>query len=295
MRVRRCAGRCRRLRKALGGAGSRCRATRSRSTRRRLARRRPVPPAARRARAPRRSRCTAATSSQASGCATARVRGLADLRGRDAAAGARRRPGARGRASGPRPEIRGGDRASRAAGSSSTRSQEPAHRLLMELYAWAGDRGAAIEQYRDCVRTLRRRARRRPARGDDRAYEQISAGRSSRRPPQPPAAADACAARRSRFRWSDRDAELASLISAWQAPHPTAASSWSRARPASARRGSSTSSLLGPARRRRDGRRARCTRRRRSSPTPPSPTRCATRSRLGRTRARESRRPGPER
>ena len=31
---------------------------------------------------------------------------------------------------------------------------EPAHRDLIRLYAWAGDRGAALAQYRDCVRTL---------------------------------------------------------------------------------------------------------------------------------------------
>jgi DNA-binding SARP family transcriptional activator len=31
---------------------------------------------------------------------------------------------------------------------------EPAHRTLMLLYAWTGERGAALRQYRDCVRTL---------------------------------------------------------------------------------------------------------------------------------------------
>jgi len=31
---------------------------------------------------------------------------------------------------------------------------EPAHRDVIRLYAWAGDRGAALAQYRDCVRTL---------------------------------------------------------------------------------------------------------------------------------------------
>src|SRR5262245_42610930 len=33
---------------------------------------------------------------------------------------------------------------------------ESGHRLLMLLYAWAGERAAAIEQYRACVRTLHR-------------------------------------------------------------------------------------------------------------------------------------------
>jgi len=31
---------------------------------------------------------------------------------------------------------------------------EPAHRELIRLYAWSGDRAAALEQYRTCVRTL---------------------------------------------------------------------------------------------------------------------------------------------
>src|SRR5918994_394232 len=35
---------------------------------------------------------------------------------------------------------------------------EPAHRELIRLYAWSGDRAAALEQYRTCVRTLSRGA-----------------------------------------------------------------------------------------------------------------------------------------
>ena len=31
---------------------------------------------------------------------------------------------------------------------------EPAHRLLMQLYAWAGDRAAAARQYQECVKVL---------------------------------------------------------------------------------------------------------------------------------------------
>src|SRR5205085_11329466 len=31
---------------------------------------------------------------------------------------------------------------------------EPAHRQLMLLYAWAGQRAAALHQYRECVRVL---------------------------------------------------------------------------------------------------------------------------------------------
>lgn len=32
---------------------------------------------------------------------------------------------------------------------------EPAHRMLMQLYAWSGQRSAALRQYRDCVRLLK--------------------------------------------------------------------------------------------------------------------------------------------
>ena len=32
--------------------------------------------------------------------------------------------------------------------------QEPAHRLLMQLYAWSGQRAVALRQYRECVRVL---------------------------------------------------------------------------------------------------------------------------------------------
>jgi DNA-binding SARP family transcriptional activator len=34
------------------------------------------------------------------------------------------------------------------------RLHEPAHRLLMQLYAWAGQRNAALHQYRECVQIL---------------------------------------------------------------------------------------------------------------------------------------------
>ena len=48
---------------------------------------------------------------------------------------------------------------------------EPAHRLLMTLYAWSDQRAAALRQYRECVRILGPGARRRPARGDDPALQ----------------------------------------------------------------------------------------------------------------------------
>ena len=34
------------------------------------------------------------------------------------------------------------------------RLHEPAHRVLMSIYAWAGQRSAALQQYRSCVQAL---------------------------------------------------------------------------------------------------------------------------------------------
>jgi DNA-binding SARP family transcriptional activator len=43
---------------------------------------------------------------------------------------------------------------------------EPAHRWLMQLYAWAGQRASALRQYRECVRILEGELGVSPARGD---------------------------------------------------------------------------------------------------------------------------------
>jgi DNA-binding SARP family transcriptional activator len=53
---------------------------------------------------------------------------------------------------------------------------EPAHRALIRLYAARGDRAAAIEQYRTCVRTLSRELGVPPLRETTRLYEAVSRG-----------------------------------------------------------------------------------------------------------------------
>ena len=50
---------------------------------------------------------------------------------------------------------------------------EPAHRWLMQLYAWAGQRAAALRQYRECVRTLEEELGVSPLEETTRIYEAI--------------------------------------------------------------------------------------------------------------------------
>ncbi len=54
---------------------------------------------------------------------------------------------------------------------------EAAHRALMELYAQAGQRAAALRQYRQCVRTLERELGIEPSPETTAAYQQIRATR----------------------------------------------------------------------------------------------------------------------
>jgi DNA-binding SARP family transcriptional activator len=51
---------------------------------------------------------------------------------------------------------------------------EPAHRELIRLYAWSGDRAAALEQYRTCVRTLSRELGVAPVEETATLYEQLN-------------------------------------------------------------------------------------------------------------------------
>jgi DNA-binding SARP family transcriptional activator len=53
---------------------------------------------------------------------------------------------------------------------------EPAHRALIRLYAWSGERAAALSQYRDCVRTLTRELGVAPLGETDELYAQVSEG-----------------------------------------------------------------------------------------------------------------------
>lgn len=64
---------------------------------------------------------------------------------------------------------------------------EPAHRSLMQLYAWAGDRNAALEHYRDCVALLDRELGVAPLPETTEIYEAVREQRLQ--PPPAPAAA----------------------------------------------------------------------------------------------------------
>ena len=67
--------------------------------------------------------------------------------------------------------------------------QEPAHRELIRVYAWNGDRAAALEQYRTCVRTLSQELGVAPLEETATLYEEVNDGRLA-----PPPAARAPAA-----------------------------------------------------------------------------------------------------
>jgi DNA-binding SARP family transcriptional activator/predicted ATPase len=63
------------------------------------------------------------------------------------------------------------------------RLHEPAHRALIRLYAWNGDRAAALGQYRDCVRTLTHELGVTPVEETAALFEQVSDGALA--PPAP--------------------------------------------------------------------------------------------------------------
>lgn len=65
---------------------------------------------------------------------------------------------------------------------------EPAHRELIRLYAWAGERGAALEQYRRCVRSLGEELGVAPLDETIALYEQVESGTLSAPAPAPAAA-----------------------------------------------------------------------------------------------------------
>ena len=64
---------------------------------------------------------------------------------------------------------------------------EPAHRHLMELYAWAGQRAAALHQYRECVRILEQELGVAPLEETTRLYQAI---KENQAPPRPTTADD---------------------------------------------------------------------------------------------------------
>src|SRR5206468_2042373 len=71
---------------------------------------------------------------------------------------------------------------------------EPAHRELIRLYAWSGDRAGALEQYRNCVRTLSQELGVAPLDETARLYEEVNDG--SLAPPQKASSAPAAQIRR---------------------------------------------------------------------------------------------------
>jgi DNA-binding SARP family transcriptional activator/predicted ATPase len=64
------------------------------------------------------------------------------------------------------------------------RLHEPAHRRLIELLAAAGDRAGALNQYRDCVRTLDRELGVRPLPETTDLYQAVNEGRLASVPPR---------------------------------------------------------------------------------------------------------------
>jgi predicted ATPase/DNA-binding SARP family transcriptional activator len=93
---------------------------------------------------------------------------------------------------------------------------EPAHRQLMRLYAWSGQRGAALRQYRACVRVLDRELGVAPLEETTALYQAIKQGHAEREPPvaAPPPVAAAPLARPPLV---GRAAEWSALLEAYQA------------------------------------------------------------------------------
>src|SRR3954471_13181271 len=63
---------------------------------------------------------------------------------------------------------------------------EPAHRELIRLYAWSGERASALEQYRHCVRTLSEELGVAPLAETSALYEQVNDGTLTQRVDAPP-------------------------------------------------------------------------------------------------------------
>jgi tetratricopeptide (TPR) repeat protein len=100
---------------------------------------------------------------------------------------------------------------------------EPAHRELIRLYALAGERAAALGQYRSCVRTLSQELGVAPTDETAELYEQVSEGTVLAPMPQPsaaPASAMWPARARAELPLVGRSDELAALVSAHRSATP---------------------------------------------------------------------------
>ena len=103
---------------------------------------------------------------------------------------------------------------------------EPAHRELIRLYAWSGDRAAALEQYRNCVRTLSQELGVAPLDETAALYEQVNDGslappQEASVPPAPPTRAKAAPAHRPSCRSSDAPRRWPRSQRRTPAPGPT--------------------------------------------------------------------------
>jgi DNA-binding SARP family transcriptional activator/predicted ATPase len=100
---------------------------------------------------------------------------------------------------------------------------EPAHRELIRLYAWSGERAAALEQYRTCVRTLSQELGVAPVEETATLYEQLNEGGLA---PPPVATASAAAPPAARsgappeLPLVGREDELTELLAAHAAARP---------------------------------------------------------------------------
>jgi DNA-binding SARP family transcriptional activator len=92
---------------------------------------------------------------------------------------------------------------------------EPAHRELIRLYALAGDRAAALDQYRACVRTLSRELGVPPVEETAALFEQVSEGTLAPVSGPPPVRRPAAAP--SELPLVGREAELEALLAAHRA------------------------------------------------------------------------------
>ena len=92
---------------------------------------------------------------------------------------------------------------------------EPAHQAIIRLHGWAGQRSAAMRQYRSLVHVLDRELAVRPLPETTRLYDDVRAGRLG----PPPVAATPPASSTAPLTWPlvGRAAELAALRAAWRA------------------------------------------------------------------------------
>jgi tetratricopeptide (TPR) repeat protein len=95
---------------------------------------------------------------------------------------------------------------------------EPAHRELIRLYALNGDRGAALAQYRECVRTLSQELGVAPVEETAALFEQVSEGVLV--PPPAPEPPGPVVATPSELPLTGRAHELEALRAAWRSANP---------------------------------------------------------------------------